>query len=115
MGKTVLDVNFRQKYNAAVVGVHRDEVRVPLRVEDIVLQAGDVLLVEATDKFVQDFSHDKAFMLLLEVPNSSPLKKSKAWIAIALAIGMVLTQVRTLPRVWGGQGLGGSRWPLRWS
>ena len=93
MGKTVLNVNFRQKYNAAVIAVHRDEMRVPLRVEDIVLQTGDVLLLEATDKFTEDFSHDKAFMLLLEVPNSSPLKKSKAWIAVILAISMVLTQV----------------------
>ena len=93
MGKTVRNVNFRQKYNAAVIAVHRDEMRVPLRVEDVVLQTGDVLLLETTDKFTEDFSHEKAFMLLLEVPNSSPLKTSKAWIAVILAISMVLTQV----------------------
>ena len=37
------------------------------QVEDVVLQAGDVMLIEATDQFLTEFSHDKAFLLLLEV------------------------------------------------
>ena len=38
IGKTVRDLKFRTRYNAAVVAVHRQDVRVPLKVADIVLQ-----------------------------------------------------------------------------
>ena len=51
VGKTIRDCRFRTRYNAAVVAVHRQDMRVPLRVPDIVLQANDVLLLSCDPKW----------------------------------------------------------------
>lgn len=42
IGKTVRELHFRSRYNAAVVAVHRDGTRMPLRVQDIVLEVGQL-------------------------------------------------------------------------
>ncbi|PNH03965.1 putative sodium/sulfate cotransporter 3 [Tetrabaena socialis] len=93
VGKTVRDVRFRTIYNAAVVAVHREGMRVPLKVQDIVLQGGDVLLISCHDKWTETHRNDKAFVLIQAVPNSSPPKTSRMIIGVLLVTGMVLTQI----------------------
>ncbi|PNW77626.1 hypothetical protein CHLRE_10g445000v5 [Chlamydomonas reinhardtii] len=93
VGKTVRDVRFRTLYNAAVVAVHREGARVPLKVQDIVLQGGDVLLISCHTNWADEHRHDKSFVLLQPVPDSSPPKRSRMVIGVLLATGMVLTQI----------------------
>ncbi|KAG2495059.1 hypothetical protein HYH03_006670 [Edaphochlamys debaryana] len=93
VGKTVRDCRFRSSYNAAVVAVHREGVRVPLKVQDIVLQGGDVLLISCHTKWPEEHRHDKAFVLVQAVPDSSPPKRSRMIIGVLLVVGMVLTQI----------------------
>ncbi|KXZ43506.1 hypothetical protein GPECTOR_88g449 [Gonium pectorale] len=93
VGQTVRDVRFRTLYNAAVVAVHREGVRVSLKVQDIVLQGGDVLLLSAHVKWAEEHRHDKSFVLLQPVENSSPPKRRVMIISVLLATGMVLTQI----------------------
>ncbi|GLC36709.1 sequence orphan Slt1 [Pleodorina starrii] len=93
VGQTLRDVRFRTVYNAAVVAVHREGVRVPLKVQDIVLQGGDVLLLSCSTKWVEEHRHDKAFVLLQAVPDSSPPKRRAMIISMLLVTGMVLTQI----------------------
>ncbi|GLC48755.1 putative sodium/sulfate cotransporter 3 [Pleodorina starrii] len=93
VGQTVRELRFRAVYNAAVVAVHREGVRVPLKVQDIVLQGGDVLLLSCSTKWVEEHRHDKAFVLLQAVPDSSPPKRRAMIISVLLVTGMVLTQI----------------------
>ncbi len=44
--------------------LRREGVRVPLKVQDIVLQGGDVLLISCHTKWAEQHRHDKAFVLL---------------------------------------------------
>jgi hypothetical protein len=44
--------------------VCREGVRVPLKVQDIVLQGGDVLLLSCSTRWTDEHRHDKAFVLL---------------------------------------------------
>jgi Trk K+ transport system NAD-binding subunit len=46
-GKSIRDIRFRSRYNAVVLAVHREGVRVHARVGDVVLHPGDVLLLDA--------------------------------------------------------------------
>lgn len=62
-------------------------------IREIPLKAGDVLVIECGPEFLQNFKNHRAFSLISEVPNSSPMKRSKMWIALALTVAMVLTQV----------------------
>jgi K+/H+ antiporter YhaU regulatory subunit KhtT len=100
--KTLAQANFRASYGAAVVGIHRAGHSVTGNIAEVPLQAGDVLVLEAGPEFIGNFQNNRAFSLINEVPNSSPQKASKMWIALILTTGMVLTQVGE----WG-LGLGG--------
>jgi len=93
IGKTLRQAKFREHYSAAVVGIAREGVRVPLRVEEVVLQAGDVLLLEGNIEFEKEHVHDRAFALLLAVDQSDPPKRYSAVVAVFLTTCMVLTQV----------------------
>ena len=51
VNKTVKQSNFRQRYNAAIVAIHRNGKKVSGRIGDIVLQAGDLLLLYTGSDF----------------------------------------------------------------
>jgi uncharacterized protein with PhoU and TrkA domain len=94
VGKRLKDVRFRHTYGAAVLGLHRSGQRFAGNISEVPLKAGDVLVVEAGPEFAHNFNNNRAFSLISEVPNSSPMKRSKMWIALALTVAMVMTQVR---------------------
>lgn len=92
-GKTLKQSAFRQRFSAAVVGISRVGRIKRLPLSEIILQEGDVLLVESKSGFSKDKGSDSAFSLLQPVSNSSPPKKDKGWIAVTLGAAMVMTQV----------------------
>lgn len=92
-GRTVRDVDFRKKYSAAVVAVHRQDQRVAQKVKDLRLEAGDVLLLSASTEWAGEHKNDEAFVLTAEVPDSSPHKTNRMWLALFLTTSMVLTQI----------------------
>ncbi len=47
IGKTVKKSDFRNRYNAAIIAIHRNGERIRGKIGDIVLQAGDLLLLYA--------------------------------------------------------------------
>ena len=51
VGKSIRDIKFRSRYNAVVLAVHREGVRVHARIGDVVLHPGDVLLLDAGPDF----------------------------------------------------------------
>ncbi len=51
IGKTVKESDFRNRYNAAIIAIHRNGERIRGKIGDIVLQAGDLLLLYAGSDF----------------------------------------------------------------
>lgn len=51
ISKTVKDSGFRSKYDASVIGIHRNGQRLKGKIGDIVLRPGDVLLMLTGDDF----------------------------------------------------------------
>lgn len=82
--QTIRDANFRARYNAAVVAVHRNGQRLRGRVGDIVLRAGDTLLLQAGPHFLQARRNDPAFFLVSSIDDARPVRHNKAWIAFGL-------------------------------
>jgi di/tricarboxylate transporter len=89
IGTTIRDGQFRAMYNAAVVAVARGSRRVAGKIGDIVLQSGDTLLLEADEDFISRERNSSHFFLMSGVENSQPILHDRAWIAIAVLLGMV--------------------------
>ena len=91
VGQTVRQSRFRTIYDAAILAVHRQGVRVTeTKVGDIRLQAGDVLLIECRPEFVEARQRDPNFALIAEVEDSAPPRHDRAWLAAVILFLMVL-------------------------
>lgn len=91
IGTTIRDGQFRSTYDAAVVAVGRSNRRIAGKPGDVILQAGDMLLVEADKDFVPRQRNSNHFFLISGIENSSALRHDRAWLAIAVLLGMVAT------------------------
>jgi len=90
IGQTVRAGRFRTNYDAAIIAVHRQGERIPSKIGDIEIQAGDALLLEAHPSFVGRYRNDPTFALVSEVANSSPPRHERAGIALVLMLGLVV-------------------------
>ncbi len=89
IGTTVRKANFRQHYNAAVVAVHRNGVRLTNKIGNIRLEPGDTLLLQTRDDFVVSYRNSRDFYLVSSVEGSEPRQHHKAWLA-AIIFGVML-------------------------
>ncbi len=89
-GKNVRELAFRTRYEAAIIAVHRNGERVTGKVGDIVLSAGDVLLLEAPASFLRRHKNDRDFALVTQVEGSAPMQHDKAALALVLMLAMIL-------------------------
>ena len=90
VGKSIREGRFRGLYNAAVIAVARNGERIKQKIGDIVLRPGDTLLMEADPGFADRQHNSRDFYLVSQVPDSRPLRQNRAFVAIAILIGMIL-------------------------
>ena len=90
LGMTIRDSRFRSHYNAVVVAVARNGEWLRSKIGDIVLQAGDVLLVEAHPSFAEQQRNSRDFFLVSAVEESSPPRHELALLSVLLLAGMVI-------------------------
>ncbi len=91
IGQTIRQSRFRTIYDAAILAVHRQGVRVTqTKVGDIRLQPGDVLLIESHPDFSEKRQRDPNFALIAEVEDSAPPRHDRAWLAAIILFLMVL-------------------------
>ncbi|MFE4107345.1 SLC13 family permease [Almyronema epifaneia] len=90
VGQTIRESQFRTQYNAVVLAVARNGERLPGKLGNIRLQAGDVLLLEAHPTFLEQRRVSRDFYLINGVPDSEPLRHEKAALAVGILVAMVL-------------------------
>jgi di/tricarboxylate transporter len=90
VGMTIRDSRFRSHYNAVVVAVARNGQRLHQKIGDIVLHAGDVLLVEAHPSFADQQRSSRDFFLVSKIDQSTPPKHELALLALGILAAMVL-------------------------
>lgn len=88
-GKTIREGRFRTLYNAAVIAVARDGEQIKKKIGDIILQAGDTLLLEAHPNFEVQQKNSRDFYLVSRLNASAPPKHEKSGVAIGILVGMV--------------------------
>ena len=98
IGTSIRDANFRGRYNAAVIAVHRHGERIASRLGDIVLRPGDTLLVEAGPGFTRAFRDSRDFYLVSRVDESQPLRHDRMLASVAvLALVVITASLRVFP------------------
>jgi di/tricarboxylate transporter len=89
-GQSIREGRFRHHYEAAVIAVGRGGQRLPGKIGDLVLRAGDTLLLEAQPDFLRKFSNSQDFYLVSSREDTAPRRHHRAWVAIAILGVMVL-------------------------
>jgi di/tricarboxylate transporter len=88
--KTIRESRFRTVYGAAVIAVARNGERLHSKIGDIVLHAGDTLLVESHPGFEAQMRDSRDFLLIRTLEHSTPRRHDRALIAVGILIAMVL-------------------------
>jgi di/tricarboxylate transporter len=96
VGKTIRDGRFRDVYNAAIVGVARNGQRLKEKIGDIVLHAGDTLLLVTRPSFVEQQHNSRDFFLVSPIEDAQPMRHDKALTATLILLGMVSVAVSGL-------------------
>ncbi len=97
LGRTVRHSNFRTRYDAVVVAVHRHGERIEQKIGDVILHPGDTLLLQAGGNFERTFRGSSDFYLVSEVRDSGLVRHERAWLAMGiLALLIVLLAWNTL-------------------
>jgi di/tricarboxylate transporter len=90
LGKNIREGRFRTRYDAAVIAVQRGGKRIASKIGDIVLEAGDVLLLETHPRFLEQHRNDRGFLLVSAVADSTPKRHERAGIALTVLAGLVI-------------------------
>ena len=84
IGTNVRESNFRSRYNAVIIAIHRQGERIEKKIGDIVLRAGDTLLMLATNDFLNRWYNSEDFYLISE--SASVPSKPKWYSGFSLSI-----------------------------
>ncbi|HMC11644.1 MAG TPA: SLC13 family permease, partial [Pirellulaceae bacterium] len=90
IGMTIRDSRFRSHYNAVIVAVARNGQRLHQKIGDIVLHAGDVLMVEAHPSFADQQRGSRDFFLVSKIEESTPPRHELAILAVGLLGALVI-------------------------
>ncbi|MEN7549716.1 SLC13 family permease [Rapidithrix thailandica] len=87
-GKLVKESDFRQRYQAAIIAIHRNGERVKGKIGDMHLATGDLLLLTTSDEFfkINERTHD-FFIVSRKDQTIEPESSAKIW---GLRVGLLL-------------------------
>lgn len=88
VGKQIKDVDFRQLFAAIPLAVRRSGVSVGIKVSDMVIQFGDVLLMEARRRNLNQFYNSPDFIVLEKVKKPN-LRKDKMLLSVVIVLGVI--------------------------
>ena len=89
IGRTIKQSEFRSRFDAAVVGVHRDGERLSGRLGDIMLRAGDSLMLAVGPDFQKRSNLSRNFLVVDDTVSSHSLPAGKG-LAVALSMMLVI-------------------------
>lgn len=90
IGTTVKATDFRSRYNASIVAVHRSGEKLQQKIGQILLTAGDTLLIDAPDDFTKRWRNSRDFILVSGLEDSAPVAHRQAWVSLIIFLGVVI-------------------------
>ena len=89
VGRTLRDAEFRGRYQAAVVAIHRAGHRVQAKLGDVRLRVGDTLLLLAGPDFRDTWRDRTDFLLVSRLGGAPPPTTRNAWVVGLVALAIV--------------------------
>jgi di/tricarboxylate transporter len=89
-GRTLKEVGFRSRYDAAVLAVHRAGQRVEAKLGELSLRAGDTLLLLADTDFRDRWRESGDFLVVAGIGGTPPGRTRKAPLVLALTALLVV-------------------------
>ncbi|MBU2601973.1 MAG: SLC13 family permease [Actinobacteria bacterium] len=89
LGRTVRQGDFRTRYDAAVLAVHRAGRQKDTGLGDLKLRAGDTLLLLTGDEFLARRNQTRDFYMVSKVSEAHTLDRRKATVSLVVLAGMV--------------------------
>lgn len=98
ISKTVKEANFRGKYDAAVIAIHRNGERVSGKIGEVKLKAGDVLLLLGGDDFVDRTYRVQDFYFISKVREFRKQEPYKVWLLLGgTVLAVLLSALKIVP------------------
>ena len=89
IGTTLKDLKFRQRYNLTVLAIRRGEELIRDRLDRVRLKFGDLMLVQGAKQSLLGLQTTRE-LLVIEQKKPEAIRRDKAWIAIAIILGVIL-------------------------
>lgn len=89
VGHTLVESQFRSRYNAAVIAISRHGQRLHDKPGDVVLQAGDTLLVETDGGFVRRHGGAPDFLMVNRVDGVAHVDRPRALLSLGIIGAMI--------------------------
>lgn len=97
IGKEVQDINFRARYDAAVLAVHRNAEHISSKIGKVELRAGDVLLLYAGAAFSSRVASSQDFYFISKVKDFVKIEDYKVFLLLGgLILAIVLSALNVL-------------------
>lgn len=89
VGRTIKEIEFRSRYQAAVLAIHRSGHRVNAKLGDVRIRLGDSLVILSDGGFRERWRDRNDFLLVSALTGTPPGVSRKAWLVALIMIGVV--------------------------
>jgi di/tricarboxylate transporter len=90
VGRTLKESDFRARYQAAVIAIHRSGEPLHKKLGQVRLKLGDTLILLADPDFGGRWRDRGAFLMVAGMQGAPPAVTRKAWIVALVALGIVV-------------------------
>jgi di/tricarboxylate transporter len=90
VGRTIKEAEFRSRYQAAVVAIHRSGERINAKLGEVKLKVGDTLLLLADHGFSARWRDRSDFLLVAPLGGTPPGVTKKAWLVGLITLAVVV-------------------------
>lgn len=102
ISKTVKQINFRAKFNAALIAIHRNGERLTGVVDDVRIKAGDVLLLLADDLFAERITYSSDVYYISQIKEVRRLGVLRTTLLLGgTFLAIILSAFRVIPLFMG--------------
>ena len=91
VGRSLKETGFRNRYQAAVVAIHRAGRRIDAKLGGVSLKPGDTLLILSDAGFQERWRDRSAFLLVSRLGGVTPAVTRKVWVVGCIVAGVVVT------------------------